>query len=246
MCIEIKLKEGGIEDYRFEARQIMTLPKEKREQALKRRLNGEPLQYILGEWEFYGLPFFVGEGVLIPRPDTETLIDAVLPLINKNSDVLDLCSGSGAIAVTLKKLTGARVTALEKSPDAVKYLTKNAKLNNTKIDIITADIFKFTPLQKYDLITANPPYIKTGDIDSLQKEVLKEPIEALDGGADGLMFYRKIAGFVPYLKNGGATAVEIGCDMAKEVSNIFKAAGLCCKTVKDLSDNDRVIIGTLL
>ena len=99
MRVELKLKEGGVADYRFEARQIMTLPKEQWEQAVQRRLLGEPLQYILGEWEFYGLPFLVGEGVLIPRPDTETLIDAVLPLINKDSAVLDLCSGSGAVAI---------------------------------------------------------------------------------------------------------------------------------------------------
>ena len=245
MCVELKLKEGGVADYRFEARQIMTLPKEKREQAVRRRLSGEPLQYILGEWEFYGLPFTVGEGVLIPRPDTETLIDAVLPLINKDSAVLDLCSGSGAIAITLKKLKNCTVTALEKSPDALKYLIKNAALNNTDIDIIEGDIFAFTPPQSYDLIVSNPPYIKTADIKLLQKEVQKEPAMALDGGEDGLVFYRKLAQFAPYLKEGGAMAVEIGYDMAKPVTAIFANAKLNCKTVKDLTGNDRVIIGTL-
>ena len=246
MSVELKLKQGGIADFRFEARQIMTLPKEKREQAVKRRLSGEPLQYILGEWEFYGLPFLVGEGVLIPRPDTETLIDAVLPLINKDSAVLDLCSGSGAVAVTLKKLKGASVTALEKSPDAVKYLIKNARLNKTDIKIIEGDIFDFSPPQKYDLIVSNPPYIKTEDIKTLQIEVQKEPLMALDGGTDGLMFYRKIAQFVPCLKKDGAMAVEIGYDMAKEVAGIFEKAGLRCKILKDLPGNDRVVIGTLL
>ena len=246
MWVELKLKEGGVADYRFEARQIMTLPKEQWEQAVQRRLLGEPLQYILGEWEFYGLPFLVGEGVLIPRPDTETLIDAVLPLINKDSAVLDLCSGSGAIAITLKKIKGASVTALEKSPEALKYLTKNAALNKTDIDIIEGDLFEFTPPHSFNLIVSNPPYIKTADLKLLQKEVQKEPAMALDGGEDGLVFYRRIAAFVPYLKEGGTMAVEIGYDMAKPVTAIFEKAGLFCKTLKDLTGNDRVIIGTLL
>lgn len=234
-----------MEDYRFEARQIMTLPKEQWEQAVLRRINGEPLQYILGEWEFYGLPFFVGEGVLIPRPDTETLVDAVLPLINKNGNVIDLCSGSGAVAITLKKLSGADVTALEKSPEAVKYLTKNAELNGTDIKIIQDDIFKFTPTQKYDLIVSNPPYIKSADMPFLQKEVQKEPSMALDGGEDGLLFYRRIIEFVPFLNKGGTLAVEVGYDISAQVLQIFDDAKLDGKIIKDLSGNDRVVIGTL-
>ncbi len=245
--IENILKQNKISDYRFEAKELYNAFKgEDLKSAINRRINGEPLQYILGEWEFYSLPFFVGEGVLIPRADTETLVDLALKEIKPNDRVIDLCSGSGAIAISLAKNSAAKVYALEKYEKALKYLEKNVALNNADVTVICEDIFKFNPQEKFDIIVSNPPYIKSNELSYLQKEVQFEPKTALDGGPDGLIFYRHIATFIKHLNVGGKIMVEVGFDQAQEVAEIFKNAGLTVSIHNDLNGVQRVIIGTLL
>lgn len=246
--VEQALKTNGIADWKFEARQLVGgISEENLERAINRRISGEPLQYILGEWEFYGLPLFVGKGVLIPRPDTETLVDEAISIIGeKQAAVCDLCSGSGAIAIAVAKNTRAKVTAIEISEEALGYLNKNKELNKVSLEVIKGDILSNIETDRFDLILSNPPYIKTGVIPTLSVEVGHEPTLALDGGQDGLIFYNRIASYwKTKLKDGGRLMVEIGYDQAQEVIKIFEQNGfsnIYCK--KDLAGNDRVIIGT--
>ena len=221
------------------------------EPLVARRLTGEPTQYILGQWEFFGLPFYVGEGVLIPRPDTEVLVEKGLELIKgvKNPRVIDLCSGSGCIAVAIKKhRPDALVTAVELYDQAAEYLSRNIALNNVDVEIKRADVLK--PLKaeewgKFDLILSNPPYIDGKAMTTLSAEVKAEPHTALFGGEDGLDFYRAIAdSCLELLGVKGAVAVEIGFDQGKSAANIFKEKGFNTAVVKDYGGNDRVIIGT--
>ena len=252
--IKDALASAGIESADFEARQLArhietggACDKTETERVISRRTDGEPLQYILGEWEFYSLPFLCGEGVLIPRADTETLCEKVIEVIGeREADCIDLCSGSGCIAVTLDKYCkNARVWALEKYDKAYGYLEKNIALNGSGVKAVKGDLFE--PFGLFDVIVSNPPYIETKLLDGLQKEVKREPKTALDGGEDGLRFYRAIAEkWVPHLKNGGFMAVEIGYDQAAAVKEIFAAAGLTDIGVcKDLGGNERVVFGTL-
>lgn len=244
--IEQILANAGIENSRFEAKELYNaFSGDELKKAVERRISGEPLQYILGEWEFYSLPFIVGKGVLIPRPETELLVDLALKYIKENSRVIDLCSGSGAIAVAVAKNSNAKVYALEKYSQAVEYLQKNIALNKANVMVIQQDLFEFTSQEKFDIIISNPPYIKSEVLPSLQKEVQHEPMSALDGGKDGLIFYRHIASMKSLLNRGGKIMVEIGYDQADDVTEIFKQNGLITETVIDLSGVQRVIIGTL-
>lgn len=243
------LKNGGIEAARFEAKQIVEFAKTESDafELAEKRISGEPLQYLLGFWEFYGLPFYVGDGVLIPRADTETLVDAALEIIgDKPINVIDLCSGSGAIAVAVAKNSRANVTAIEKSEEAFCYLEKNVELNEVEVNCIKGDVFE-EHTEMYDLILSNPPYIPTKVIDELSKEVKKEPIMALDGGEDGLEFYRHLTGYwKTRITKGGHMAVEIGYDQGQTVSSLFKENGFIdVRVYKDFSGNDRVIVGTV-
>lgn len=263
-----KLSDANTSDALFDAEQIVInvlgtslsrlktqeieVSEKQREEILshtKKRAEHYPLQYILGEWEFYSLPFKVSEGVLIPRPDTELLVDTALEYIGsaKGLNIIDLCSGSGAIAVAISKYkSGQNVVALEKSKTAFSILKENIKLNAAKVTAVLGDVFE-PDENEYDLIVSNPPYIESSELESLQDEVKHEPTMALDGGEDGLRFYKAIANlWVPKLKHGGALMVEIGYTQAQEVMRIFEEVGLKhieCK--KDLSGNDRVIIGTV-
>lgn len=244
--IEQILANAGIENSRFEAKELYNaFSGDELKKAVERRISGEPLQYILGEWEFYSLPFIVGKGVLIPRPETELLVDLALKYIKENSRVIDLCSGSGAIAVAVAKNSNAKVYALEKYSQAVEYLQKNIALNKANVMVIQQDLFEFTSQEKFDIIISNPPYIKSEVLPLLQKEVQHEPMSALDGGKDGLIFYRHIASMKSLLNRGGTIMVEIGYDQADDVTEIFKQNGLITETVIDLSGVQRVIIGTL-
>lgn len=214
-----------------------------------RRLSGEPLQYIVGEWEFYGLPFYVGEGVLIPRADTEVLVDCALDFLKKrpSAKVIDLCSGSGCIAVAIKKnAPAADVTAVELYDPAFGYLEKNAKRNSADIHAVRFDVLSEPDgFGAVDLIVTNPPYIEKGVIPTLSKEVNAEPITALDGGDDGLDFYRAIAkNWLPLINNGGCIMAEIGEEQASAVTRLFSEYGFSCTTEKDTNRLDRVIIGT--
>lgn len=191
----------------------------------ERRAQGEPLQYILGCWEFYGRNFNVGKGVLIPRDDTEVVLRSTLPFLDKlrgnpHIKVLDLCSGSGILAVTLKCLySKAQVTAVEISDTAVGYLVRNAEENNADIRIIHDDIFHCIDTfedNEFDLIISNPPYVTPDDMKNLQKEVTFEPVLALAGGDDdGCSFYRQIIPlYTPKLRNGGMLAFEYDAQQA--------------------------------
>lgn len=264
--VKSELDSGGVEDFGFEAEQLLrdagldkaTLIREPERELsdvisaeinakLKRRLSGEPLQYILGEWEFYGLPFYVGEGVLIPRGDTETLVETALGFLKdrdaRSRKTLDLCAGSGCIGIALAKTANAEITCVEKSPAAFAYLEKNAALNNASIKAVLGDVLEASTVTgEYDLIVSNPPYLTAEDMSRLQREVRFEPEAALFGGEDGLDFYRAmIPMYSKMLKNGGMIAVEIGMGQENAVCGIFRENGLTPHNKRDLGGIYRVI-----
>ncbi|WP_418331178.1 peptide chain release factor N(5)-glutamine methyltransferase [Ruminococcus sp.] len=219
----------------------------------EKRLNHEPLQYLLGKWSFMGIDLLVGEGVLVPRDDTEVVTSLCIDYLSckESPNVIDLCAGSGAISLALEKYANCKVTAVELSDKAFSYLTQNIKLNNSAVNALNGDIFechKDIADNSLDLIVSNPPYIKTADIASLQKEVQHEPAMALDGGESGLDFYRRI---VPLwkskLKAGGALSFELGEGQYDEVSRILADNGFGGITESiDFGGVQRAIIGTLL
>lgn len=215
-----------------------------------RRINGEPLQYILGETEFMSLPFKVNRSTLIPRSDTETLVEYVLKRMSGNSqEILDIGAGTGCVGISLAYYRkSARVTELDISVGALETAKENAELNGVsdRISFKRTDILSEIPDGKYDIIVSNPPYIKTGVIGTLQTEVKDyEPLSALDGGGDGLLFYRRIISIAPkILKNGGMLAFEIGFDQAADVSALMKDAGFeRVEVFRDLCGNDRICAG---
>ena len=218
-----------------------------------RRLGGEPIQYILGSWDFMDFTFQVGEGVLIPRPETEILVEYILDKIKgiKELIVYDLCSGSGCIGLSIACLhKGAKVYLVEKSDKALTYLKANKqKLCSDSVDVtvIQGDILKvsdFDYLPKADVIVSNPPYIRSDDIPSLQSEVLREPIMALDGGEDGLIFYRVLVNeWSRKLKDGGFMAFECGEDQAEDISELFNKINFDSEVVNDYNDIQRIVIG---
>ena len=219
-------------------------------ELINQRANGRPLQYILGNWNFMDSTFTVGEGVLIPRDDTEVLVNEVLAQISttKAPQILDLCAGAGTISISLaQKRDDAKIFAAELSDIALKYLKMNINLNEVKnVTQIKLDVLFATNklnFEKFDVIVSNPPYIPTVDLNSLQKEVLYEPKMALDGGDDGLKFYRAIAkNWSRFLKKTGCICVEIGIGQANNVVDIFKCANFKnIRVKKDLNGIERVI-----
>lgn len=217
------------------------------------RLNGRPIAYIVGNREFMGLDFYVQEGVLIPRPDTEALVEEIIELCKDKKDLslLDIGTGSGAITVSLAKyLNDAYVKSFDISEIALEIGKKNAINNNVedKIEFIKSDLFsaiKDTDIQ-FDVIVSNPPYIPRKDIETLHTQVKDyEPYNALEGGEDGLDFYRDITEqSVNYLKQNGILAYEVGHDQAQDVAEIMKNNGYTkIYTKKDLQGIDRVVIG---
>lgn len=215
-----------------------------------RRAAGEPLQYLLGRWEFFGLPFEVGPGVLIPRPETELLVELALEKLADNPApaVADLCSGSGCIAVSVaKNLPSAKVLAVELSPQALEYLKKNAALNHAQLEVLEGDVLEPGLLagRRLDMILSNPPYISGAEMAKLQTEVLHEPQMALQGGEDGLRFYAALPALCyPALKEGGWLAFEIGCTQQQAVEDFLAAAGyrnITCR--RDLAGLPRVVMG---
>ena len=215
-----------------------------------RRISGYPLQYLLGKWKFFGLPFYVGEGVLIPRQDTETLVETVLKIkLPENPKILDLCSGSGCIAVSLAlNIKNADVTAVEISDKAAEYIKKNAELNNTDLNIVKDDVLSEKTAEIFsgiDVIVCNPPYLTADDMKSLQKEVTFEPETALFGGKDGLDFYRNITKiWKDCLKSGGILAYEIGMGQEDAVMKILEENNFInIETTEDLAGIIRVVRG---
>ena len=220
------------------------------------RASGKPLQYITGFQEFMGIRMAVDENVLIPRQETELLVERALSVIaesrKKTKRTLDLCTGSGAVAVSIAaQARDAEVTASDVSAEALAVAEKNAAAANVKVSFRRGDLFepfakRFGRTAKFDVITANPPYIKTDMIRSLQREVRDfEPMLALDGGEDGLFFYRKIVSQAPsYLAKNGVMLLEIGFDQAEAVGLLACEAGAYrdIEIVRDLAALDRIVI----
>ncbi len=223
---------------------------------VSKRVSGVPLQYLIGKWEFYGLEFLTLPGVLIPRADTETLIDHALPILKQmeHPRVLDLCCGSGCIGLTLAKLIPTLdVTLFDISAAAINATRRNAEMLGVqeRCHIVQGDVFlagtNYFPDDMFDMILSNPPYIKSEDMKTLSREVLSEPALALDGGADGLMYYRAIAkDWTSPLKSGGQMVLEAGYDTTKEVAELLREHPFeNIATHKDLGGNDRMITAVL-
>mgnify|MGYP002671818672 FL=1 len=217
--------------------------------ALKKRAEHIPLQYITGEQEFMGLKFKVNSNVLIPRQDTEVLVEEALKRIQPGMRVLDMCTGSGCIAVSIaKNVPHIEMHAVDISKQALNVAKDNAKLNEVSVEFERSDLFDHVA-GKYDVIVSNPPYIPTSEIPKLMPEVGSfEPVEALDGKEDGLYFYRKIiAECKDYLNPDGMIFFEIGYEQGADVSALLQEAGFSqVAVVKDLVHLDRVVFGKMI
>lgn len=251
-----KFEEAGIEDFadidwiccavlkceRGKLRDKVVTPKNYQRifELVGERIAGKPLQYILSETEFFGYPIKLNQNVLIPRFETELLCDYAMKEIRKESKVLDLCTGSGCIAVAIAKEKGAQVTASDISPEALEVAKENARINGVSVEFVESNLFaKVTGV--FDVIVSNPPYIRSGDIAGLERIVRDfEPRLALDGGADGLDFYRAIArDFEKFLAPKGYLFLEVGYDQAKEVAALFGKRDI--KIIKDYSGIERIV-----
>lgn len=269
----IELKNGNIEEPKLKARLLMQYVLNKSRQyvivndreeldnikekqyleEIKILKKGVPIEHITHQKEFMKLSFFVDKNVLIPRQDTEILVEEVINIAKKNNakKILDLCTGSGAIAVSLAKyLPQAEITAIDISNEALKIAKKNAISNNgeNQITFISSDMFTNLNEEKFDIIVSNPPYIKTNVIKNLDIQVQNEPYIALDGGKDGLDFYKKIINeSYQYLKYNGYLCLEIGFDQKIDVIELIENTESFTGTYskKDLFDNDRIIVTRL-
>lgn len=225
--------------------------------VLKRRISGEPIQYILGKTEFLGLEFKVNRDVFIPRPETEILAETAINLAASrqppavSEKILDLGTGSGCIAVSLAKfINNAEITAIDISNKALEVALMNARLNNVNINFVQGSLFDTYDWRHttYDLIISNPPYIAASIIKNLEPEIGYEPALALDGGSDGLCFYRKIISESPnYLNKRGFLIMEMGFEQRKPIEDIFKKSAnfKILEIVKDYNSIDRVIVAQL-
>ena len=224
------------------------------ETLINRRLNFEPIAYITNKKEFYGIDFYVNNSVLIPRVETEEIIDLIKEYINKEIDknkkfsICDIGAGCGNISITLKKLfENADITAIEISEKAIQIIKKNCEnilQNKNSINIINADALSFTPKNKFDIIVSNPPYVALKDKDNLQRDLNFEPENALYSGYDGMDFYRNFFNIIDrYLKYSGAFFFEIGFNQGKELINICESFNIKNAEIKkDLSGKDRFLI----
>ena len=220
--------------------------------SIKKISTGIPIQYITNNQEFMNLNFYVDENVLIPQPDTETLVEEVInEYKEKKCEILDLCTGSGAIAISLAKyINESNIVASDISMKALQIAKLNAEKNlvRKKIEFIESDMFNKIYKDDFDIIVSNPPYIKTKVIEELDKQVKNEPYIALDGGADGLKFYKIIIeNAYKYIKNEGKVFLEIGYDQKNELINLFKENNHYenIYSKKDFGGNDRIIVATV-
>lgn len=222
------------------------------EKQIEKIIQGIPLQYITNYQEFMKLSFYVNENVLIPQPDTEILVEEVLKIAKKQNKkkILDICTGSGAIGVSLAyNIENSKITMSDISKEALKIARKNVKQNNVieKVELIESDLLEKIE-GKFDIIVSNPPYIETSTIKTLSKQVQKEPKLALDGGKDGLYFYKKIIKDAPnYLEKNGYLCMEIGYNQKEKILKIFQETKnyTDIKIKKDLAGNNRVVIANL-
>ncbi len=217
------------------------------EDALARRLSGEPLQYIIGTWDFMNETYEVTPDVLIPRQDTEILVEWAAENIPKEGRFADLCTGSGCIAVsTLAARRDLTCVALEKYPEALATAERNAKRNGVsdRIEFVLSDVLCDEAADGvFDAVLSNPPYVTAEEYENLKKELYREPRHALTDGADGLTFYRRIFKVYPKrLKDGGAIALEIGADQGNAVAGIARGAGFDAEILRDYSGKDRVAV----
>ena len=263
-----KLEAAGIEDFVFEAKQIikhitgLSAPQilsnynknltEFQEANLiaitRQREIRYPLQYIFGEWDFYGRPFYVGPGVLVPRADTETVVEECIDFLKKSKGktVLDLCAGSGAIGITLAKEFGdAQVTMVEKFPEAMRYAERNVKRNNAEnISILQDDVLTPTAeYEKYDLIVSNPPYIPQSQMSEISPETKFEPETALLADDEGMQFYKAIIeNYTEFLNLSGMLCFEVGIGESEMVARLLENKGFSdIKLKKDLGGIDRAV-----
>lgn len=263
-----RLQKAGVQSYEFDARQLLffvfsidanqyllnqSMPLGEEEEkkvnsyfeAIQKRSEKIPLQYITGEQNFCGLDFYVNENVLIPRLDTEVLVEKILEYEEPGQRVMDMCTGSGCIAITLQKLGGFQVMAVDISEEALTLARKNAQRNQAQVTFFQSNMFdQLSNTSKVDVIVSNPPYIESKVVDELDDEVKKyEPRLALDGMEDGLHFYRILAREGKrFLNEGGRLYVEIGFDQAEAVKELFGAQGfLDIQVYKDLAGLDRVV-----
>lgn len=236
--VDLIINDNRIVDSKSEKRYL---------ESIEEMIQGKPLQYITHMQEFMKLNFYVDENVLIPQPDTEILVEKVINIIkmDKSVNVLDLCTGSGAIAVSIKKyMEDANVYASDVSKDALNIAKLNAKNNNANIYFIKSNMFENIKDLKFDIIVSNPPYIETRELEKLPKDVQHEPTLALDGGEDGLKFYKIIRdeGY-KFLNDNGKILIEIGYNQNKSVTRLFEEDSNYknIEVYKDLLKIDRVI-----
>lgn len=215
---------------------------------IERHKGGEPIEYIINTGFFMGLEFYVDDHVLIPRADTECLVELVVDYIKEQDkspvDLIDMCTGSGCIAISLAKLTQCRVTAVDISEDAIYIAKLNAQRNDTQVNFVVSDLFEQIT-HKVDIIVSNPPYISSHVIPTLEKNVKNyEPMLALDGGESGVEFYERLAiSAKNHLNPAGVIFMEIGYDQGERVRHLFEAAGYQNVVVKqDYSGTDRIVI----
>ncbi|MBP3596828.1 MAG: peptide chain release factor N(5)-glutamine methyltransferase [Clostridia bacterium] len=258
------LKENNIEDFNIKTRLLLSyllnknkeyliihdeeeIQKEIEEKFfyyLEKLKNNYPIQYVIKKQEFMGFEFFVNENVLIPQPDTEILVEEILMLINDGNKILDLCTGSGAIGISIAKLKeNVQIYLSDISEKALEVAKKNSEKLDVKTNIIKSNLFENIN-EKFDIIVSNPPYIETEVIKTLHKEVQKEPILALDGGNDGLDFYRQIAKDAKnYLIENGIIALEIGYNQKLAVIKILEKEGYQnIYSKEDYGNNDRIVV----
>lgn len=249
MLLQATLKKSREYLMIYDNKEVENIDRDRYIKNVKRLILGEPLQYITGIQEFMKLNFLVTKDVLIPRPDTEILVEEVIRKAENISNpvILDLCTGSGAIAVSLAKyIKNVHICAIDISSKALEIAKKNAELNGVKnnIEFIESNLFDKIKERKFDIIVSNPPYIETETIKTLTKDVQSEPKIALDGGKDGLDFYRKIADSgSKYLNRQGYICLEIGYNQRIAVRQILenKKRYVNINCIKDLCGNDRVI-----
>ncbi len=248
LTVRRALTDAHIENAALEARLLCeAFSGEALDAAVARRVAHEPLQYILGEWGFWRETYEVSPDCLVPRPDTEHLVERAIALLPKGARFLDLCTGSGCVAIsTLCSRPDTTALALDVFEGTLALATRNAVRNGTsdRVQFLQADVLKTPPsMGQFDAILSNPPYIATDVVDTLSKEVQCEPRAALDGGVDGLVFYRAIlTAWRPLLRPGGFFLFEIGYDQGNQLRTLAREVGLAAEVFRDYGGNDRVVL----